>query len=110
LDELPQLINVIKGDMSLVGPRPLLMQYLELYSPEQARRHDVRPGITGLAQVKGRNAISWEEKFQLDVVYVDRLSIWLDLKILVMTAVKVLKRKGISADRHATMAEFRGSQ
>ena len=102
LDELLQLINVIKGDMSMVGPRPLLMQYLERYSPEQARRHDVRPGITGWAQVNGRNAISWEEKFRLDVEYVDRISFWLDLKILMMTAINVLKRKGISADGHAT--------
>ena len=108
LDELLQLINVIKGDMSMVGPRPLLMQYLERYSPEQARRHDVRPGITGWAQVNGRNAISWEEKFRLDVEYVDRLSFWLDVKILWMTAINVLKRKGISADGHATMEEFRG--
>lgn len=110
LDELLQLINVIKGDMSIVGPRPLLMQYLERYSPEQARRHEVRPGITGLAQVNGRNAISWEEKFRLDMEYVDRLSFWLDLKILMITAINVLKRKGISADGHATMEEFRGSQ
>jgi lipopolysaccharide/colanic/teichoic acid biosynthesis glycosyltransferase len=110
LDELLQLINVIKGDMSMVGPRPLLMQYLERYSPEQARRHDVRPGITGWAQVNGRNAISWEEKFRLDVEYVDRLSFWLDVKILWMTAVNVLKRKGISADGHATMEEFKGTQ
>ncbi len=110
LDELLQLINVIKGDMSLVGPRPLLMQYLDRYSPEQARRHDVRPGITGWAQVNGRNAISWEEKFGLDLEYVDRLSFWLDLKILMMTAINVLKRKGISADGHATMEEFRGSK
>ena len=108
LDELLQLINVIKGDMSMVGPRPLLMQYLERYSPEQARRHDVRPGITGWAQVNGRNAISWEEKFRLDVEYVDRQSFWLDVKILWMTAINVLKRKGISADGHATMEEFRG--
>lgn len=109
LDELLQLINVIKGDMSMVGPRPLLMHYLERYSPEQARRHAVRPGITGLAQVNGRNAISWEEKFRLDVEYVDRLSFWLDVKILWMTAFNVLKRKGISADGHATMDEFKGS-
>ena len=109
LDELLQLINVIKGDMSMVGPRPLLMQYLERYSTEQARRHDVRPGITGWAQVNGRNAISWEEKFRLDVEYVDRISFWLDLKILIMTAINVLKRKGISADGHATMEEFKGS-
>lgn len=110
LDELLQLINVIKGDMNMVGPRPLLMQYLERYSPEQARRHDVRPGITGWAQVNGRNTISWEEKFRLDVEYVDRVSFWLDLKILWMTAINVLKRKGISADGHATMEEFKGSQ
>ena len=110
LDELLQVINVIKGDMSMVGPRPLLMQYLERYSTEQARRHDVRPGITGWAQVNGRNAISWEEKFRLDVEYVDRQSFWLDLKILWMTAINVLKRKGISADGHATMEEFRGSK
>lgn len=109
LDELLQLINVVKGDMSIVGPRPLLMQYLGRYSPEQARRHEVRPGITGWAQVNGRNSISWEEKFRLDVEYVDRLSFWLDLKILMMTAINVLKRKGISADGHATMEEFKGT-
>ena len=107
LDELPELWNVLRGDMSLVGPRPLLMQYLPLYSPRQARRHEVRPGITGWAQVNGRNAISWEEKFRLDVEYVDRQSFWLDVKILWMTAINVLKRKGISADGHATMEEFR---
>ncbi len=110
LDELLQLINVLKGDMSIVGPRPLLMQYLERYSPEQARRHDVRPGITGWAQVNGRNNISWEEKFRYDVEYVDRQSFWLDIKILWMTVVIVLKRKGISGDGHATMREFTGSQ
>lgn len=110
LDELPQLINVIKGDLSLVGPRPLLMQYLPLYSPEQARRHEVRPGITGWAQVNGRNAISWEEKFKLDVWYVDNCSFWLDLKILWMTVAKVFKREGISQDGQATMEVFKGTQ
>lgn len=109
MDELPQLINVVKGDMSMVGPRPLLMQYLERYSPEQARRHEVRPGITGWAQVKGRNAISWEEKFSLDVEYVDRQSFWLDVKILCMTVVNVLQRKGISAVGRLTIEEFKGT-
>lgn len=109
LDELLQLINVVKGDMSMVGPRPLLMQYLERYSPEQARRHEVRPGITGWAQVNGRNAISWEEKFSLDVEYVNRQTFWLDVKILWMTVVNVLQRKGISADGHVTMQEFKGT-
>jgi len=109
LDELLQLVNVIKGDMSLVGPRPLLMQYLSRYSSEQARRHEVRPGITGWAQVNGRNAISWEEKFRLDVEYVDRQSFWLDLKVLALTVVNVLQRKGISADSHVTMEEFKGT-
>jgi lipopolysaccharide/colanic/teichoic acid biosynthesis glycosyltransferase len=98
LDELPELWNVLKGDMSLVGPRPLLMDYLPLYSPEQARRHDVRPGITGWAQVNGRNAISWDEKFKLDVWYVDHQSFWLDLKILFLTVKRVFQRHGISAD------------
>ena len=96
LDELPQLWNVLRGDLSLVGPRPLLMQYLPLYTPEQARRHDVKPGITGWAQVNGRNAIDWEEKFRLDAWYVDNWSLWLDAKILAMTLVKVLRREGIS--------------
>mgnify|MGYP001497909686 CR=1 FL=1 len=109
LDEFPALINVIKGEMSLVGPRPLLMEYLPLYSPEQARRHDVRPGITGWAQVNGRNAISWEEKFKLDVWYVDNQSFWLDLKILWMTFNKVFKREGISQEGEATMSKFTGS-
>jgi lipopolysaccharide/colanic/teichoic acid biosynthesis glycosyltransferase len=109
LDELLQLINVLKGDMSLVGPRPLLMQYLPRYSPEQARRHEVKPGITGWAQVNGRNAISWEEKFRLDVAYVDKQSYLLDVKILWMTFINVILRKGISADGHATMEEFRGT-
>ena len=109
LDELPELWNVLKGDMSLVGPRPLLMEYLPLYSPEQARRHEVRPGITGWAQVNGRNAISWEDKFKLDVWYVDHCSLWLDIKILWLTVKKVLVREGISAAGEATMARFTGS-
>jgi len=109
LDELPELWNVLKGDMSLVGPRPLLMEYLPLYSSEQARRHEVRPGITGWAQVNGRNALSWEEKFKLDVWYVDNRSIWLDLKILLLTVKKVFVRDGISADGEATMSKFQGS-
>jgi sugar transferase EpsL len=110
LDEFPELINVLKGEMSLVGPRPLLMEYLPLYTPEQARRHEVRPGITGWAQVNGRNAISWEEKFKLDVWYVDNRSFWLDLKILWMTLVKVSRREGISQDGQATMSKFTGSK
>lgn len=109
LDELPQLLNVIRGDLSLVGPRPLLMQYLPLYSPEQARRHEVRPGITGWAQVNGRNAISWEDKFKLDVWYVDNKSFWLDLKILWMTFNKVFRREGISQEGQATMEAFKGT-
>ena len=109
LDELPELWNVIKGDMTLVGPRPLLMEYLPLYTPEQARRHEVRPGITGWAQVNGRNAISWEEKFALDVWYVDHRSLWLDLRILWMTLRKVLVRDGISAAGEVTMPRFTGS-
>ena len=108
LDELPELFNVLKGDMSLVGPRPLLMQYLDRYTPEQARRHEVKPGITGWAQVNGRNAITWEEKFALDVWYVDNCSFWLDVKILFMTLVKVFTREGISAVGEATMPEFMG--
>ncbi len=110
LDELPELINVLKGDMSLVGPRPLLMEYMDRYTPEQARRHEVRPGITGWAQVNGRNALSWEEKFKLDVWYVDNQSFWLDIKILLMTVGKVFHREGISADGEATMQEFMGSE
>jgi lipopolysaccharide/colanic/teichoic acid biosynthesis glycosyltransferase len=110
LDELLQLVNVLKGDMSLIGPRPLLMQYLERYTPEQARRHEVKPGITGWAQVNGRNAISWEEKFRLDVEYVDRISFALDCKILWMTLFKVVQRKGISAEGHVTMEEFKGTR
>jgi sugar transferase EpsL len=106
LDELPELINVLKGDMSIVGPRPLLMQYLDRYTPEQARRHEVKPGITGWAQVNGRNAITWEDKFKLDVWYVDNQSIWLDLKIIGMTILKVLKREGISQPGQATAEEF----
>lgn len=109
IDELPQLINVLKGDMSLIGPRPLLIQYLPLYSEEQARRHEVRPGITGWAQVNGRNAISWTKKFELDVWYVDHCSLWLDLKIVYLTIKKVLVREGISQEGQATMMFFNGS-
>ena len=109
LDELPTLWNVLRGDMSLVGPRPLLMQYLPRYSPEQARRHEVRPGITGWAQVNGRNALTWEDKFRLDVWYVDHQSFWLDVRILALTAGKVIRREGIAADGHATMPEFMGT-
>lgn len=109
LDELPELLNVLKGDMSLVGPRPLLVRYLERYSPRQARRHEVRPGITGLAQVSGRNAISWEEKFEWDVRYVETQSLLLDLKILFLTVKAVFFRTGISAAGDATMPEFTGS-
>ena len=110
LDELPQLLNVLKGDMSLIGPRPLLVKYLDRYTPEQARRHEVRPGITGWAQVNGRNAIGWEEKFKLDVWYVDNLSFTLDCKILWQTLINVIQRKGISQADEATMKEFKGSQ
>lgn len=109
LDELPELWNVLKGEMSLVGPRPLLMEYLPLYSSEQARRHEVRPGITGWAQVNGRNAITWEEKFKLDVWYVDHQSLWLDIKILWLTVKKVLVRDGIGFEGEATMSRFTGS-
>jgi lipopolysaccharide/colanic/teichoic acid biosynthesis glycosyltransferase len=109
LDELPELWNVLKGDMSLVGPRPLLMEYLPLYTPEQARRHEVRPGITGWAQVNGRNAISWEERFELDVWYTDHRSMWLDIKILWLTIKKVAVREGISASGEATMPKFTGT-
>jgi lipopolysaccharide/colanic/teichoic acid biosynthesis glycosyltransferase len=109
LDELPELWNVLKGDMSLVGPRPLLMEYLSLYSPEQARRHEARPGITGWAQVNGRNALSWDDKFKLDVWYVDNQNMWLDLKILFMTVRKVLVREGITAEGEATMPRFTGN-
>ena len=110
LDELPELFNVLRGEMSWVGPRPLLMQYLERYSPEQARRHDVLPGITGWAQINGRNVITWEDKFRLDVWYVDHWSVILDIKILVQTFVKVIKREGISQPGHATAEEFMGSE
>ena len=110
LDELPELWNVLRGEMSLVGPRPLLMEYLPLYSPEQARRHEVRPGITGWAQVNGRNAISWADKFALDVWYVDHRSLWLDVRILWLTVRKVLVRDGISAAGEATMPKFEGDK
>lgn len=110
LDELPELFNVLKGDMSLVGPRPLLMQYLDRYTPQQMRRHEVKPGITGWAQVNGRNALSWEQKFALDVWYVDHLSLWLDLKIILLTMWKVLRREGISQEGFATMPEFMGTE
>jgi len=109
LDELPELFNVLRGDMSLVGPRPLLMEYLPLYTSEQARRHEVKPGITGWAQVNGRNAISWEEKFKLDVWYVDNQSFLLDMKILWMTLIKVFRREGISHEGQATMEKFKGT-
>ena len=110
LDELPTLWNVLKGDMSLVGPRPLLMAYLDRYTPQQARRHEVKPGITGWAQVNGRNAVSWDEKFAMDVWYVDNRSMTLDFRILGLTVLKVLHRDGISADSHATAPEFLGSE
>jgi lipopolysaccharide/colanic/teichoic acid biosynthesis glycosyltransferase len=110
LDELPELLNVLRGEMSLVGPRPLLMQYLSRYTPAQRRRHEVRPGITGWAQVNGRNALSWEEKFDLDVWYVDHRSVWLDLKILALTCVRVLRPSGIAAEGSATMPEFFGTE
>ena len=110
LDELPELWNVLKGDMSLVGPRPLLMEYLPLYSADQARRHEVRPGVTGWAQINGRNAISWEQKFELDTWYVDNQSLWLDIKILFLTVWKVVHRDGISAAGEATMTRFTGTK
>ena len=109
LDELPELYNILKGEMSLVGPRPLLMEYLPLYTREQARRHEVRPGITGWAQVNGRNAVSWEEKFRMDVWYVDNRSFWLDIRILWMTVISVLRREGITYAGEATMTRFSGS-
>jgi lipopolysaccharide/colanic/teichoic acid biosynthesis glycosyltransferase len=109
LDELPQIYNILKGEMSFVGPRPLLIEYLPLYSEKQSRRHEVRPGITGWAQVNGRNAISWDQKFYLDVWYVDNQSIWLDVKILWMTVKKVIMREGISQTNHVTMDKFKGS-
>ncbi len=108
LDELPQLINVIRGDLSLVGPRPLLMEYLALYTPEQARRHNVKPGITGWAQINGRNALTWEEKFNLDVWYADHQTLWLDIKILVLTLLRVIQGQGISHEGEATMPRFKG--
>ncbi len=107
LDELPELFNVLKGDMSLVGPRPLLMQYLDRYTPEQARRHEVKPGLTGWSQVNGRNAISWEEKFKLDVWYVDNRSIWLDIKIILITVWMIIRREGINQPGQPTMGEFK---
>lgn len=110
LDELPELINVLKGEMSLVGPRPLLMQYLDRYTPEQARRHEVRPGVTGWAQINGRNAITWEQKFELDVWYVDHVSLRLDVKIVALTVGKILKREGISQPGQATAQEFMGKK
>lgn len=110
LDELPELWNVLKGDMSLVGPRPLLMEYLSLYSPEQYRRHEARPGVTGWAQINGRNALNWDEKFKLDVWYVDNRSLWLDIKIIFLTIQKVVVRDGISAEGEATMAKFTGGK
>jgi len=110
LDEFPELFNILRGEMSLVGPRPLLMQYLERYSPEQARRHDVLPGLTGWAQVNGRNALTWDDKFKLDVWYVDNWSLWLDIKIIFLTLWKVFKREGISQPGHATAEEFMGSE
>lgn len=109
IDELPELINVFKGDMSLVGPRPLLVEYKELYSPEQFRRHEVRPGITGWAQVNGRNTLGWAERFKLDVDYVDNYNLFMDIKILFMTILKVVKRDGISQEGHATMEKFNGN-
>lgn len=110
LDELPELINVLKGDMSLVGPRPLLVEYIDLYSKEQFRRHEVRPGMTGWAQVNGRNNLNWDEKFKMDIEYVDNVNLLLDIKILFLTIFKVLKRDGISKDGHVTMDKFKGNQ
>lgn len=110
LDELPELINILKGDMAVVGPRPLLVRYLTRYNKTQARRHEVRPGLTGLAQINGRNAISWEDKFRYDVEYVDNLCLMLDIKIILMTVLKVVKRDGISSENSATMEEFMGQQ
>src|SRR6185312_15301883 len=110
IDELPELVNVVRGDISLVGPRPLLMEYLPRYSAEQARRHLVKPGITGWAQVNGRNGLNWQQKFELDLWYVDHQNVAIDLKILWMTAVAVIRRDGISSEAHATMPEFQGEQ
>jgi lipopolysaccharide/colanic/teichoic acid biosynthesis glycosyltransferase len=109
LDELPQLLNILKGDMSFIGPRPLIVEYLDRYTPEQARRHEVLPGVTGLAQINGRNAISWEEKFKLDVWYVDNWNLWLDFKILFLTFFKVLQQEGITQEGYATSEEFKGT-
>ena len=109
LDELPQLLNVLKGEMSFVGPRPLLVEYLDLYSPEQSKRHNVKPGISGWAQVNGRNAISWEEKFRYDVEYVENISFWFDLKIIVLTILKVFKTEGIAQEGNVTMEKFNGA-
>ena len=109
IDELPALINILRGEMSFIGPRPLLMQYLPLYSPEQARRHDVKPGFSGWAQINGRNALSWEDKFCLDVWYVDHQNFWLDLRIFLLTILKVIRREGINADGETTMSPFMGS-
>lgn len=109
IDELPQILNVLKGDMAIVGPRPLLVRYLSLYSPEQARRHEVRPGITGWAQCHGRNSISWTEKFKLDVWYVDHVSLWIDLKVIWLTVVKVLRHEGIAKEGEATVGGFNGN-
>lgn len=108
LDELPELFNVLKGDMSLVGPRPLLMEYLDRYSADQARRHEVKPGITGWAQVNGRNAVPWQERLERDVFYVDHMSLWLDVRVFVLTAIQLWKREGITAAGHATMPGFAG--
>jgi sugar transferase EpsL len=110
LDELPQLINVLRGDMSLVGPRPLLMEYLPLYTPQQFRRHEMKPGITGLAQVNGRNSASWDQKFAFDLRYIDEWSFWLDTKILLLTAARVVTRKGVAHDGHVSMPKFNGSR
>lgn len=110
LDEIPELLNVLKGDMSLVGPRPLLMEYLPLYNDDQRRRHEVRPGITGWAQVNGRNSLNWQERFKMDIWYVDNRTLWLDLKILFMTIKKVLSREGVTAEGEATMPKFRGNK
>lgn len=109
LDELPELFNILKGDMSFVGPRPLLVKYLERYNDEQKRRHELKPGLTGWAQINGRNSISWEEKFKLDVWYVDHWSLWLDIKIIFLTIIKVLQNEGISQEGHVTMEEFKGN-
>ena len=110
LDELPELWNILKGDMSLVGPRPLLMEYLDRYTPAQARRHDVKPGLTGWAQVNGRNALTWEKRFQLDVWYEDNVSLWLDIKIILLTIANIIKREGINQPGHVTMKKFMGSK